>query len=154
MKRRSFVGMLAGASVGHLGLRQLIVARERGLALLLRGGKAWLDGRWSETDIGVDQDGKLRFGNELQAGEVIDISGKIVSPGFIDVLADNGLSLLAAVPVFEKYKVADGITTALQIHGGTADCDDFYRPLGRIHQAVNYGPPTVAMVNWHRVSPL
>src|SRR5689334_10416859 len=112
--------MLAGAS---LGLTQRFHVSQRGLALLLKGGKAFLDGRWSVMDIGVDQEGKLRFGNTFEAGEVVDVSGKIVSPGFIDVLADNGLSLLATVPIFEKYKVADGVTTALQMHGGTADCD-------------------------------
>ena len=122
------------------------------MALLLRGGKLFREGRWGFCDIGIDQEGKQRFGNDLQAIEVIDVSGKIISPGFIDVLADNGLSLLATVPIFEKYKVADGVTTALQMHGGTADCDDFYRRLGRIDHAVNYGASTFVMVIRNRVS--
>jgi len=144
--------MFAAASLARSRLRPSLIVSERGLALLLRGAKAYVDGRWSSADIGIDQDGKLRFGNGLEAAEVLDLTGKIVSPGFIDVLADNGLSLPATVPVFEKYKVSDGITTALQMHGGTADCDDYYRRLGRLGHAVNYGASTFVMVIRNRVS--
>src|ERR1044071_6114399 len=152
MKRRGFIRMLAAAGLGRAGLRPRALVSGRGLVLLLRGGKLFRDGRWGSCDVGVDQEGKLRFGSELQAAEVIDVSGKIISPGFIDVLADNGLSLLGTVPIFEKYKVADGVTTALQMHGGTADCDDFYRRLGRIDHAVNYGASTFVMVIRNRVA--
>ena len=152
MQRRRFVGLLAGAGLDRLGRTHRLHVSRRGLAFLLKGGKAFLDGRWSVTDIGVDQDGKLRFGNGLEAAEVLDVSGKIISPGFIDVLADNGLSIPATVPIFEKYKVADGVTTALQMHGGTADCDDFYRRLGRIGHVVNYGASTFVMVIRNRVA--
>src|SRR5215831_18187801 len=103
MKRRSFIRMCAAASLARPRLGRSVLVSERGLALLLRGAKAYIDGRWSSADIGVDQEGKLRFGNGLEASEVVDVTGKIVSPGFIDVLADNGLSVPATVPVFEKY---------------------------------------------------
>src|SRR5262245_31084694 len=129
MKRRSFIGMLAVAGLGGPAQSRRIAVSDRGLALLLRGGKLYRDGRFSIGDLGVDQEGKLRFGTDLEAAEILDVSGRIVSPGFIDVLADNGLSVPATVPVFEKYKVADGVSTALQMHGGTADCAAFYRRL-------------------------
>ena len=61
------------------------------LALLLRGGRLYRNGRLDIGDIGIDREGKLRWGTGLQADEVIDVSGKVVSPGFIDILADNGV---------------------------------------------------------------
>ncbi len=137
--------MLAATSLRRPQIGGRVTVSERGLALLLRGGRAWRSGRWDNSDIGVDAAGKLRFGTGLRAEEEIDVSGKIVSPGFIDVLADNGANNAESVPIFEKYKVFDGVTTALQMHGGTADCAAFYGRLGTLSHAINYGASTFVM---------
>jgi len=42
-------------------------------------------------DIGIDAAGKLRFANNPRSQETIEVKGKVVAPGFIDVLADNAI---------------------------------------------------------------
>ena len=150
MKRRSFIRMLAATGLARPAWVRHLAVSDRELALLLRGGRLYREGYWSSADIGVDQEGKLRFGSDLRAAEVIDVAGKIVSPGFIDVLADNGLNTAASIPIFEKYKLSDGVTTVLQMHGGTADCADFYRRLGAKPHSVNYGASTFVMAIRYR----
>lgn len=96
-------------------------------------------------DAGIDREGKLRLGSGLEADEVIDGRGRIISPGFIDILADNSASPEQTFPVFEKYKVTDGVTTALQMHGGAADTAEYYRRLGSRPHAINWGVSTFVM---------
>ncbi len=48
---------------------------------------------------------------ELQATNIIDASGKIVSPGFVDILS------YAPNPFGVWFKVSDGVTTNLGMHG-------------------------------------
>jgi hypothetical protein len=61
------------------------------------------------TDIGVDQDGAQRFLPDSQAAPIRDVSETIASPGFIDVVADNGPSTSSRIPIFAKCKVTDGV---------------------------------------------
>ena len=157
MKRRQFVGLaLPLASGGLTGLRRHygVLSQERELTLVLRGGRLFQGGQCRVGEVGVDSAGKLRFGSSLRAAQSLDISGKVVAPGFIDVLADNGDNPLATFPVFEKYKVADGVTTALQMHGGSADCAAHYaRFAARPHQ-VHYGVSTFVMAIRNRTKDL
>lgn len=143
MNRRQFL-RVAGGAVLTLPLARS-APRPGELPLVLRGGRSFRDGVWSTADIGIDRGGKLRFGTALSAHQSIDVTGRIVCPGFIDILADNGSNPAATFPVFEKYKVGDGVTTALQMHGGTADCADYYRRLGARPHAINYGASTFVM---------
>lgn len=144
MKRRSFVGLLAAATLGpsRVGVR---VTSERALSLVLRGGRIYRAGRWEIGDIGIDDAGLLRLGPGLAARETIDITGKVVSPGFIDILADNGSNLIRTTPTFEKYKLTDGVTTALQMHGGSPDCAGYYAQAAGFPHFVNYGVSTFVM---------
>ena len=108
-------------------------------------------GRWAVGDVGVDEAGLLRFGSGLSAVETIDVSGKVVAPGFIDMLADNGANLARTTPVFEKYKLTDGVTTALQMHGGSPDCAGFYAQAARSPHLINYGVSTFIMGIRYRI---
>ncbi len=145
MKRRVFVGMAM----------PLVAARWRGLSpdraaapdlvLILRGGRSYRQGEWRTDDVAIDAGGKLRFGTNLQAPEVIAVTNKVVAPGFIDILADNGANHPRAVPIFEKYKVTDGVTTALQMHGGSADCAGYYASAAASRHAINHGVSTAVM---------
>jgi len=112
------------------------------LTLVLRGGRWFARGFWQTGDIGIDSGGRLRFGADLRAPEVLDIRGRVLAPGFIDVLADNGANPTRTFPIFEKYKISDGVTTALQMHGGSADCAAFYAALGARAHSINYGVST------------
>lgn len=152
MKRRQFVGMMATAGLALPGRRTRITLPAPELTLVLRGGSCFRDGRWDICDLGIDTAGRLRFGTELHARESLDVSGRIVSPGFIDLLADNSASPAVTFPIFEKYKVSDGVTTALQMHGGSADCAAFYQRLGASPHAINYGVSTFVMAIRNRTA--
>ena len=91
------------------------------LPLVLRGGRAFFNDHWQVVDVGIDEAGKLRLGGDFRGIETIDVRGRLVSPGFIDILADNSTEPENTFQIFEKYKVSDGVTTALQMHGGSAN---------------------------------
>jgi N-acyl-D-aspartate/D-glutamate deacylase len=72
----------------------------------------------------------------LRGRTVIDARGRVVAPGFIDVLSYN------PDPYGVRYKIADGVTTNLAMHGapGTgANMAVWYRRYESRHPAVNFG---------------
>jgi N-acyl-D-aspartate/D-glutamate deacylase len=72
----------------------------------------------------------------LHGRTVIDADGRVVAPGFIDVLSYNPNSYGV------RYKLADGVTTNLAMHGapGTGgDMKAWYRLYERRRPAVNFG---------------
>ena len=150
MKRRTFLQLSVPLVVSINNLRSCapIVSRveAQSLATVLQGGKAFYQNKWQTLDVGIDTAGKLHFGNDLQALETLNITGKIVSPGFIDILADNSIDPESTYETFEKYKVTDGVTTALQMHGGSADCGSYYQRFGRLPHLINFGVSTFVMV--------
>ena len=148
MKRRTFlhIAVPAAASLALPACKRIEGSVEKPvLKLVLRGGRLFFSGRWQVMDVGIDEDGKLRFGDELRGIETLDVKGRVVSPGFIDILADNSTAPEATYSIFEKYKVSDGVTTALQMHGGSADSGAYYRHFGRLPHAINYGVSTFVM---------
>jgi N-acyl-D-aspartate/D-glutamate deacylase len=69
----------------------------------------------------------------LAGRATIDAAGLVVAPGFIDPLVYP-----TADPVGEHAKIADGVTTTLQMHAGPVDVDGWYKGLaGRM--LTNYG---------------
>ena len=115
------------------------------LPLVLRGGRVFFNDRWQVMDVGIDEAGKLRLGGDIRGIETLDVSGRVVSPGFIDILADNSTEPEITYQIFEKYKVSDGVTTALQMHGGSANCGAYYRHFADVPHAINYGVSTFVM---------
>jgi len=115
------------------------------LPLILRGGRVFFNDRWQVMDVGVDEAGKLRIGGDIRGTETIDVTGRVVSPGFIDILADNSTEPENTFQIFEKYKITDGVTTALQMHGGSANCGAHYRHFAGVPHAINYGVSTFVM---------
>lgn len=146
--------MLGAAGLGRHSISGLVTTAGRQLPLVLRGGRFYRNGRWETGNIGIDATGRMRFGDDLVAGEGFDVSAKVVSAGLIDVLADNGTNTARSIPVFEKYKLTDGVTTALQMHGGTADAAAFYRGQAALPHAINYGASTFVMAIRTRFSDL
>ena len=148
MNRREFAALALPIASSGLGLSRRgprVIVQGPELALVLRGGRHFRNGRWQSGDIGVDQAGKLRFGSHLPGATCISVPGRVIAPGFIDILADNSTNPAATFPVFEKYKVADGVTTALQMHGGSGDCMTYYRTMEGQPHRIHYGVSTFVM---------
>jgi N-acyl-D-aspartate/D-glutamate deacylase len=120
-------------------------AEPSGLAMVLRGGKAFYQNRWQQIDVGIDFNSRLRFGNNLHSQYVLDVKDRVVAPGFIDVLADNSTSPETTYKIFENYKVSDGVVTALQMHGGSPDCGSYYKRFAALPHVVNFGVSTFVM---------
>lgn len=86
----------------------------------------------------VDDKIKLISSKVLAGTKVIDASGLVVSPGFIDMHA-HGQDILAA-----RVQAFDGVTTALDLEAGTMPVIDFYDKRAKEGRPINYG----ASVNW------
>jgi N-acyl-D-aspartate/D-glutamate deacylase len=146
MDRRKFLGITGTVSTVMLfgGMRFL---QSNKVHTVLKGGKCFYQNQWQILDVGIDDAGKLIFApaNKLEGNSVFDIGGKIVSPGFIDILADNASSPTSTFKIFEKYKITDGVTTALQMHGGSPDCAAYYEKFGALPHYINFGVSTFVM---------
>lgn len=68
----------------------------------------------------------------LQAVDTLDATGLVVAPGFID------LHQHAQDTAGYRVEVLDGTTTALELEGGTADIDGWYRDRART-SLINHG---------------
>jgi N-acyl-D-aspartate/D-glutamate deacylase len=87
--------------------------------------------------VGIDGDTITRISLEPLTGTTtVDAAGLVVSPGFIDILSypPNGYG--------EWFKVADGVTTNLCLHGIDATMEDFLARGTRNDPPVNYGGAT------------
>lgn len=113
----------------------LSVLEARQYDLVIRGGRVMdpesnLDGI---RNLGI-ADGKIQAISvaPLESGTVLDATGLVVAPGFID-LHSHGQDE-------ENYrcKAMDGVTTALEMEVGVADVDAFY-DAREGHALVNYG---------------
>jgi len=71
--------------------------------------------------------------DSLDGKKIIDASGLVVAPGFIDILSYDP----NAVGVWNK--IADGVTTNLAMHGGTAWPDQWYSHYAAQKPPLNYG---------------
>ena len=119
-------------SVGFAGLSAIIlVAATRPGAgqgkaapeydLVIRNGHI-IDGTgspWYAGDLGI-RDGRIAaIGNlsDARAGQIIDAAGRVVAPGFIDMLGQSELAILADPHV--ESKLYQGITTEITGEGDT-----------------------------------
>lgn len=89
------------------------------------------DGR---ANVGVSQ-GVIRSISRgpITGKDTIDATGLIVAPGFIDILSYD------PTRVGSWSKIADGVTTALAMHGGAADPDAWYAHHARQRPPINFG---------------
>jgi N-acyl-D-aspartate/D-glutamate deacylase len=70
----------------------------------------------------------------VQADRVIDAAGLVVAPGFVDILARIRPSLEP-----QRYKIKDGVTTVISMHGGPVDIDGWYAAFEEGGSLVNFG---------------
>ncbi len=148
MKRRDFIKHTSLAAAGTT----LIPSWLRGqmnierYPLVISGGKAFINGQWRTPFIGITPEGRLRISaKDLMGIELLDASGLIVSPGFIDILADNSANPKHTYLIYEKYKLTDGVTTALQMHGGSHEVWKYYPYFEKKPHWTNYGVSTKIM---------
>lgn len=108
------MGLLVGQERGLGGSRDETTGREgRMLDLIIRGGRV-LDGTggpWLRADVGVAEGQIAAMGrlDRLNAREVLDATGMMVCPGFVDVHSHSDLALFADPSA--RPKIAQGITT-------------------------------------------
>ena len=70
----------------------------------------------------------------LQGKEVIDVSGMIVSPGFIDLHA-HGQNITS-----NRVQAFDGLTTTLELEAGVLPIGEFYDNCAKEGRPLNYVP--------------
>lgn len=90
-------------------------------------------------NIGI-ADGKIESVSKqpMQGARVIDASGLVVAPGFIDMHA-HGQSILS-----NRVQAFDGVTSALELESGVFPVSEFYAIREKEGRPLNYG----ASVNW------
>jgi len=71
---------------------------------------------WFRADVGIRDNkiayiGKIGSGNDISSDEVIDISGKVLSPGFIDMHCHSDFMILRDSAMAPKLK--QGVTTQI-----------------------------------------
>ena len=71
--------------------------------------------------------------DDIRGRRTIDASGQIVAPGFIDILANMRLDRAA-----HEFKIGDGVTTVLGMHGGPLDVADYRKSHAAVGPMVNY----------------
>jgi len=142
--RREFLqhGLAAVAAAGGISRLTAGTGQNNQLAIVIKGARSFFNGKWQTADIGVTDSGTIEIGGApLQGRTNINCSGKVVSPGFIDVLTDNRKG---PFELCERYKVTDGVTTALSMHGGSSNAGRYYQSMAKSQHWVNYGVSTFA----------
>ena len=98
--------------------------------------ETYLDGKYN---VGIQGDQIAAVSDQpLQGKEIIDVSGLIVSPGFIDTHA-HGQNITSA-----RVQAYDGVTTALELEAGILPIGEFYDNTAKEGRPTNFG----ASVGW------
>jgi dihydroorotase/N-acyl-D-amino-acid deacylase len=114
--------------------------------IVLRGGRV-VDGSgspWFVADVGITGDTVAAIGSSLDGSRarVIDASGLVVSPGFIDVHShsEDREQGIAAVPLAEN-NVRQGVTTVVANPdgGGEVPLQPFFERVASARPAINVG---------------
>ncbi len=141
MNRREFLSFLGAAS-----LLSLVNFQIEKCIYVLFNGKIYSEGRFLEGYVGIHKSGKLVYSQKPIIGDTnIDCKGLVIAPGFIDILADNALNPDKTYLIFEKYKLTDGCTSPLQMHGGSDECGQFYKNFSVKPHYTNFGVSTMVM---------
>lgn len=147
MKRRKFIKQSVSTALLIPAGAYLVSSQSPGNpVLVLQGGKFWYQNKWQSLPLGISAAGDLIILQEVPKDvKVQDVSGMVISPGFVDILADNAANPERTYRIFEKYKVSDGVTTALQMHGGSEKVKWYYDYFGKLPHHINFGVSVFVM---------
>ena len=109
MRRRDFIKLsAAGSAILPTSLWARVKVNPPPFETILKNGKIFIDDSWQVRHVGVDAVGKMSILPSLPSeGNIIDVGNRIISPGFIDILADNAANPEKSYKIFEKYKVSN-----------------------------------------------
>ncbi|MEZ4586608.1 MAG: amidohydrolase family protein [Gemmatimonadales bacterium] len=150
-RRRSF-----GGAALALALALLATGCEQPVQydLVLKGGRVMdpASGLDAVRDVGIT-DGKIAAISEepLSGAQVLEVAGKVVAPGFIDLHAHGQTTSDMQI------QVRDGVTTALELEIGVYPVDAWYQSMEG-QAPINYGAtvshPGARMAVFHGVEAL
>lgn len=85
------------------------------------------------ADVGIRGDRILTISGHGLPGRVrLEARGKVVAPGFVDILSKTH-------PEGDRYKIQDGVTTVLSTHGGPVQVGKWLADQAARGPLVNYG---------------
>ncbi|WP_255620789.1 amidohydrolase family protein [Pseudonocardia sp. DSM 110487] len=84
-------------------------------------------------DVGIAGDTVREIGSDLAGTVTVDVSGLVVSPGFVDLHSHS-----QDVPG-QRLQALDGVTTALELEAGAFPVEHAYRRAAGEGRPVNYG---------------
>jgi N-acyl-D-amino-acid deacylase len=121
---RAISASLLAIAIGYMAYSSSALARSDDSAsfdILIRNGHI-LDGRgnpWYAADLGIRGDRIAAVGHlgNAHAAKVLDAGGRIVAPGFIDVLGQSEMALL--IDNRSLSKLSQGITSEITGEGGS-----------------------------------
>ena len=110
--------------------------QEESCELVLRGGRV-IDpesGTDAVRDVAVARRRIVRVSAlPLRGRTVVDVSGLVVCPGFID-LHSHGQGIME-----QRLQALDGVTTALELESGVHPAEDAYRRAAAEGRPIHYG---------------
>ena len=120
--------VLAGATAATLGPDHVF-------DLVVAGGRV-LDPETrydAVLDVGIDGGTVTAIGEGLRGRRTIVAEGRLVAPGFVDLLSYE------PDPYGVAFKIADGVTSNFGMHGINAEASAFFSAYRNLPPLVNYG---------------
>lgn len=155
-RRRAIKNILSAAALSVFPIGNIKLKSSEEFDIVIKNGNVFTDNQLKKLFVGIRNKKIFLSDLPIKGYKEIDAENKIVSPGFIDILADNKVNPSATYKIFEKYKVTDGCTTVLQLHGGHENPLWFYDFFSKKKHYTNYGVGVFSMrlLNSHGASGL
>ncbi len=135
MRRRLLAFPLLAAALTAFGIPRPSFSADPSYDLVISGGRVMdpATGTDRVADVGI-RGGKVvtTSGKDLRGKIRLDARGKVVAPGFLDILANTH-------PEGDRYKVMDGVTTVVATHGGPIEVAKWHADQAARGPLVSYG---------------
>ena len=151
MTRRDFLNALCSFAL----LPRVLASPKNTYVYALENCRVFWEKSWQKKHIGILNNGTYHVYNQpIIAENNINAGNLVLSPGFIDILTDNSSSPEQTYKIVEEYKVADGVTMALQMHGGAENPHTHYEKFLKWPHYTHFGYSTKVMSIRNRYSVL